>query len=76
MGGKASSGGAVPLGLFDRLFVALAAHLITVPPVIPDQLEALVGDVLDDGGDEITGAEHLKITVCSRVVRMYSNRHS
>jgi hypothetical protein len=43
------------LALLARLFVALAASRdrgIAVPPIIPDQLEALVRDVLGDGRDE------------------------
>ncbi len=54
-------------GLFKSLFVALAAHLVAVPPVVADKLEAFIGDVLGDGGDEITRAEDLEISLDLRV---------
>ncbi len=50
-------------GLFDGVFVALAAHLVAVPAVIPDELEALVWDVLGDGGDKVARGEHFKVTL-------------
>ena len=40
------------LGHGGRLLTSLAAHLVGVPAVVADELEALVGDVLGDGGDE------------------------
>jgi len=57
--GRAGGG----LGLLDRLFVALAAHLVGVPAVVADELKALVGNVLGDGGDEVTRAENLEVAV-------------
>ena len=41
---------------------ALAPHLVRVPTIVPDELEAFVRDVLGDGGDEVAGIEHLEPT--------------
>ncbi len=48
------------LGLFGGALLALATSRhcgIAIPAVIPDELEALAGDVLRDGGDEVQLAE-------------------
>jgi hypothetical protein len=49
------------VGLFGGALVALAAHLVAVPAVVADKLEALVRDVLRDGGDEVAGGEDLEV---------------
>ena len=54
-------------GLFGSAFVALAAHLVAVPAVVADKLEALVGDVLGDLRDEVAGTEDLKVALNPRV---------
>ena len=51
------------LGRFKSLFLTLAAHLIAIPAVVADQLKALVGDVLGDGGDKVAGGEDLKVAL-------------
>jgi len=48
--------------LLRGAFVALAPHLVRVPTIVPDELEAFVRDVLGDGGDEVAGIEHLEPT--------------
>jgi hypothetical protein len=45
------------------VFVALAAHLVAVPAVIPDELEALVRDVLGDGRYEVARTEDLEVAL-------------
>jgi len=46
-----------------RLLEPLAAHLIGIPSIIAHELEAFVRDGLDDAGDEVVGAKHLKIAL-------------
>ena len=53
------TGGIFPL---PRPLLSLPAHLVGVPPVVTDQLEVLVGDMLGDGGDEVGGAEDFEPT--------------
>jgi len=48
-------------GFGVRLFEAQATHLVGVPAVVADELEAFVRDVLGDAGDEVARAEHFKI---------------
>ena len=55
------------LGLFGGTLVALAAHLVGIPAVVADKLEALVGDVLGDGGDKVAGGEDLEVALNLRV---------
>jgi len=54
-------------GLFGGVFVALAAHLVAVPAVIPDELEALVRDVLGDGRYEVARTEDLEVALYLRI---------
>ena len=54
-------------GLFGGTLVALAAHLVRIPPVVTDKLEALVRDVLGDGGDEVAWRENLEVALYLRV---------
>ena len=54
-------------GLFDGTFVALAAHLVGVPAIVAGELEALVRDVLGDGGDEVARTEDLEVALNLRV---------
>jgi hypothetical protein len=56
-------------GLFGGALVALAAHLVAVPTVIPDEMKALVGDVLGDGRDEVAGREDLEVALCATTIR-------
>jgi len=53
--------------LFGGALVALAAHFVAVPAVVPDKLEALLGDVLGDLGDEVAGTEDLEVALNLRV---------
>ncbi len=55
------------LGLLGGAFVALAAHLVAVPAVVADKLEALIRDVLGNGSDEVAGREHLEVALNLRV---------
>jgi hypothetical protein len=41
--------------------VADAAHLVAVPPILPDHLHPLFRDVLGDGGQKVRRREHLEI---------------
>ncbi len=41
----------------------LAAHLVGIPAVIADKLEAFVRDVLGDGGDELARGEDLEVAL-------------
>jgi len=50
-------------GLFGGALVALVAHFVAVPAVVPDKLEALLGDVLGDLRDEVAGTEDLKVAL-------------
>ena len=53
-------------GGLDRsggLFAPLAAHLVGIPAIIPDKLEALVRYVLGDGGDEVARGEDVEIAL-------------
>jgi hypothetical protein len=43
------------------LLAALAAHLIGVPAVVADKLEAFFGNMLSDGGDKVAGGEDFKV---------------
>jgi len=54
-------------GFGVRLFEAQATHLVGVPAVVADELEAFVRDVLGDAGDEVARVEHLKIALDLRV---------
>gem|GEM_PF-2329491 len=54
-------------GFGVRLFEPLATHLVGVPAVVADELEAFVRDVLGDAGDEVARAEHFKIALDLRV---------
>lgn len=45
----------------------LAPHLVAVPPVVADELEAFVRDVLGDAGDKVAWAQHLEIVPDLRV---------
>ena len=51
------------LDFFHRPLFPLPAHLVAVPTIVTDELEAFVGDVLGDGGDEVAGAEDLEVAV-------------
>lgn len=50
-------------GIFSCVFVALAAHLVRVPSIIPDKLEALIRDVLGDGRYEVARTEDLEVAL-------------
>jgi hypothetical protein len=43
--------------------VSDAAHLVAIPAVVADHLDALVRDMLGDGGQEVGGGEDLEVTV-------------
>ncbi len=53
--------------LFDGTFHALAAHLVRIPAVVADKLEALVRNMLRDGRDEVAGGEDLEVALSLRV---------
>jgi len=46
---------------------ALATHLVGVPAVVADKLEALVRNMLRDGRDEVAGGEDLEVALSLRV---------
>ena len=43
--------------------LADATHFVGIPAVVADHLRPFVGDVLGDGRQEISGGEHLEVTV-------------
>ena len=57
--GLASSCGS----LLGGVLVALASHLVRIPTVVPDELEALVRDVLSDRCDEVARGEDLEVAL-------------
>lgn len=45
------------LSLVGTMCVTLIPRIVlAVPPIVPDELEALVGNMLSDGGDEVAGS--------------------
>ena len=50
-------------GLFGGPLTALAAHLVAVPPVVAEELEPLVRDVLGDSGDKIEESLEGEVTL-------------
>lgn len=54
-------GRAFCLCLFCRAQSPLTAHLVAVPAIIPDELEALVRDVLSDSGYEVARGEDFEV---------------
>ena len=53
--------------LLHGTLVPLPPHLVGVPAVVADKLEALVGDVLGDLRDEVAGTEELEVALNLRV---------
>lgn len=47
--------------------MTLAAHLVGVPPVIPDHLRTFIRNVLGDSGEKIRRREDLEVPVNFRV---------
>ena len=43
--------------------MADAAHLVAVPAIVADHLDALVRDMLGDGGQEVGGGEDLEVAI-------------
>ena len=54
-------------GLFGGVFVPLAAHLVRIPSVVPDELKTLIRDVLGDGRYEVARTEDLEVALDLRV---------